>query len=283
VVRLIESLRRVLGDRSSTITPFLVGAIIVFAVFWWLSAIPWALTYLFVGKLVLADFVVEYLVFGLFVVMIPLFSVFVSTKLMKESKRGAYLLSLGITFLIAAVLISSFSVVFMPQLSAAGKKMSTFVAQNRSLEFHDYVANLTAFLNNNIDAAWDKPEMSLAIDKVLCRTLLDPYIMNASGVNLADLILFQGWGSCGEAAIVIDRLLHMAGYETRLGFFKGIDHEWAEAKYNGTWLIIDPWYIGNFVEAQNLRNAKSAFQNASGVEVRYQNGTTTDASHEHGY
>jgi hypothetical protein len=74
-----------------------------------------------------------------------------------------------------------------------------------------------------------------------------------------------------------------AGYEVRQAFFKNIDHQWAEVKYNGTWLIVDPWYIGNFVEAQSLKNVKPEFQQASGVEVQYSNGTRIDASHEHGY
>jgi len=102
-------------------------------------------------------------------------------------------------------------------------------------------------------------------------------------VTRADLIVYQGWGSCGQAALLIGELLQYAGYETRQAFFKGIDHQWAEVKHNGTWLIIDPWYIGNFVEAQNLRNIKPVFQEASGVEVRYSNGTMVDASREHGY
>jgi len=32
---------------------------------------------------------------------------------------------------------------------------------------------------------------------------------------------------------------------------QNIDHAWAEVKYNGTWLIIDPCYIGILKEAQN--------------------------------
>jgi hypothetical protein len=247
------------------------------------SAIPWAFTYLFIGNLIGASSSLEYIVLFLLVVAVSSVSALTSMKLMKNRIRRVIILSLIISLLSVFLLIASFSLVFMPQVAQAGNKINTFIAENRSLSLQSYVAKVTAFLNNNIGAAWDKPEASFAINRLVCYTLLDPYIMKIWGVTAADLIVYQGWGSCGEAAILIEELLHGAGYETRLAYFKGIDHEWAEAKYNGTWLIIDPWYIGNFVEAQSLKNAKPAFQKASGVEVQYENGTVVDASHEHGY
>jgi hypothetical protein len=82
---------------------------------------------------------------------------------------------------------------------------------------------------------------------------------------------------------LIEELLARAEYETRQASFKNIDHAWAEVKYNGTWLIIDPWYIGILKEAQNLKNLRPDFQNATGVIVQYPDGTTNDASKEHGY
>lgn len=114
-------------------------------------------------------------------------------------------------------------------------------------------------------------------------TFLDPYIMQIWGVTKSDVIVYQGWGTCEQAALLIEELLRRGGYQTRLARFVGIDHEWAEVKHNGTWLIVDPWYIGNFVEAQNLKYSRTAFQSALGVEVQYINGTWIDASHEHGY
>lgn len=77
--------------------------------------------------------------------------------------------------------------------------------------------------------------------------------------------------------------MHDAGYQTRDAYFRNIDHQWAEVNHNGKWLVIDPWYIGNLVEIQNLKNLKPEFQQASGVNVQYNNGTILDASHEHGY
>lgn len=247
------------------------------------SAIPWAFTYLFIGKLIGASLYLEYITLFLLVGAVSCVSVLASMKLMKNTTRRVFILSLIISLLSMFLLTVSFSVVFMPQAAQAGGKINTFIAENRNLSFQGYVANLTAFLNNNVDAAWDKPEASLAINRLVCYTLLDPYVMKIWGVTAADLIVYQGWGSCGEAAILIEELLHGAGYETRLAQFKGKDHEWAEAKYNETWVVVDPWYIGNFVEAQNLKNAKPEFQQASGVEVQYYNGSWIDASHEHGY
>ena len=112
--------------------------------------------------------------------------------------------------------------------------------------------------------------------------------MQICRVTEADLIVYQGWGSCGEAAILIEELLHLARYETRLAHFKEniIDHAWAEVRQNETWLIVDPWWLtsnGTLVEAINLRNLIPVFRNATGVEVQYPNGTVADASEEHGY
>ncbi len=171
----------------------------------------------------------------------------------------------------------------MPQVSLAGKKIDTFVAENANSSFQDYVSNISSFLHKNVGAAWDRPEAIFRIDNLVSYTLLDPYIMKAWGVTRADLIVYQGWGTCGQAALLIGELFQRAGYETRQAFFKGIDHQWAEVKHNGTWWIVDPWYIENLVQPINLRNLKPAFQKASGVEVQYTNGTRANASLEHGY
>jgi hypothetical protein len=78
--------------------------------------------------------------------------------------------------------------------------------------------------------------------------------------------------------------MHDSGYETRLAHFIGIDHEWVEVKNGTSWLIVDPWYIGNLVDIQTLRNTKHDFQKATGVEVQYYNSSAwVDASKEHGY
>jgi hypothetical protein len=268
--------------------------------YWQFSAIPWAFTYLLIGKTIgpnpsinLIDIVVgpnyflavafRYSVLLLLGVLVAFVSVFVTTKIMRNRALKALAFSLLITFLIMLSLSASFSVVFMPQVSQADKKIDVFVNENKGLSFQNYVADITVFLNDNVRQAYGKPEASFEINRPICSALLDSYIMKIYGVTAADLIVYQGWGSCEESAILIEELLHQAGYETRLAYFIGIDHEWAEVKYNGTWWIVDPWEIGNLVAAINLRNMRPAFQQATGVEVQYENGTLANASQEHGY
>jgi hypothetical protein len=245
------------------------------------SAISWKFAYLEIGKLVGPIPGLEFLVLILLVVPIILVSLRVSMKLKKNKKRiiCMFVLGLAMSFLI----LLSFSLVFMPRVSEAGKKIDMFIAENADLNFQGYIIKVSSFLDENVRGAYNKPEASFKIDNDISGTILDPFIMKIWGVTRADLIVYQGWGSCGQAAILIEQLLYGAGYETRRAHFKNIDHEWAEVKFNEKWLIIDPWYIGNFVEVQNLKNIRPEFLQASGVEVSYRNGTIVDASYEHGY
>jgi len=263
-------------------TPKLVtvsGIALVAVILLLFSRIPWAFTYLEVGRLIGPIPNLDAIFFALFVIAIPSVSFLASMKLKKNSTVWFFALNI----ILSSLIIFSFSIVCMPQVSLAGKKIDTFVTENADSSFQDYVSNVSSFLHNNVGSAWDRPEAIFRIDNWVSYTLLDPYIMKVWGVTRADLIVYQGWGTCGQAALLIGELFQLAGYETRQAFFKGIDHQWAEVKYNGTWWIVDPWYIGNLVQPQNLRNLKPAFQKASGVEVQYTNGTSTDASLEHGY
>jgi len=243
------------------------------------SRIPWAFTYLEVGKLIGPIPGLDTIFFALFAIAISLVSFLASMKLKKN--RTVWFLALNI--ILSSFIISSFSIVFMPQVSLAGKKIDTFIAENANSSFQDYTSNVSLFLHNNVGSAWDRPEAIFRIDNWVSYTLLDPYIMKVWRVTRADLIVYQEWGTCGQAALLIGELFQRAGYDTRQAFFKGIDHQWAEVKHNATWWIVDPWYIGNLVQPQNLRNLKPAFQKASGVKVHYTNGTSADASLEHGY
>lgn len=255
-----------------------------------LSAIPWSLTLLMVGRLTgpiqLGPIsLLLCLVLGLLVLLSALVSEVsfqVSKKLVKNGIR-LVILNLIISLIIIFLVISLFSLAFMSQASETGKKIDTFIAENANLGFQDYVNNVSSFLNNNVKSAYQKPEAIFKIDSLISRTFLDPYIMQICGATRGKVIIYQGWGTCEQAALLIEELLRRAEYQTRLARFIGIDHEWAEVKYNGTWLVVDPWYIGNFAETQNLKYNRTAFQNASGVEVQYPSGTWIDASHEHGY
>lgn len=258
-----------------------------------ISAMPWEFAYLQVGRLIGPILGLVFLVLILVVILLVpakilarlLNSMKHSTLrefwvIMKKKKTiGIIVLSLVMSFFI----MFSFSLVFMPQVSQAGEQIDRFIAENANLNLQDYVTNVSSFLNDNVRNAYNKPEAFFKIDIQISGTLLDPYIMQIWGVTRADLIVYQGWGTCGQAAILIEELLHDAGYETRQARFTNIDHQWAEVKNNGKWFIIDPWYIGNLVQAQNLKNLKPEFQQASGVRVKYWNGTTVDASLEHGY
>jgi len=85
---------------------------------------------------------------------------------------------------------------------------------------------------------------------------------------------------------VIEQLLHEFGYESRRAKFIGRDHEWAEVKNDeGKWQIADPEYITrerNLMDIGDL-GSDPRFQDASGVIVRFRNGTIVDMSEEHGY
>ena len=255
------------------------GVVVVAIILLLFSTIPWTFAYLEVGRHIGPIPGLDTIFFALFLTAIPLVSFLASTRLKKN--RTVWFFALNI--ILSSFIILSFSMVFMPQVSLAGKKIDTFLAENANSSFQDYTSNVTLFLNDNVGSAWDKPEAIFRIDNRVSYTLLDPYIMKAWGVTRADLIVYQGWGTCGQAALLIGELFQRAGYETRQAFFKGIDHQWAEIKHNGTWWIVDPWYIGNLVQPQNLRNLKPAFQKATGVKVQYTNGTSVDASLEHGY
>jgi hypothetical protein len=144
--------------------------------------------------------------------------------------------------------------------------------------------DLTSFLNSNLKSCYGKPEFLFKIDERLSANLLDPWMMKVSGADRADIILYQGWGACGQAAMLLQQVMHDSGYETRLAHFIGVDHEWVEVKNGTKWLIVDPWYIGNLVDTQTLLTVKPDFQRATGVEIQYYNESTWhNDSTDHGY
>lgn len=193
---------------------------------------------------------------------------------------GIVLSGLCVSFIVTF----AFSFILMSTVVQSGRKIDAFVAENSNESLQEYTANLTSFLNSHLKSCYNKPESLFKIDERLSATLLDPWIMNASGVNQADIILYQGWGACGQAAILLQQVMHDSGYETRLARFKGVDHEWVEVENDTKWLIVDPWYIGNLVDIQTLRTVKPDFQRATGVEIQYHNKSTwQDDSIDHGY
>lgn len=271
-------------DREKFPKQFFIGlltSVFVFTIFTIFTAIPWAFIYVEIGRCFGPYF-------GLALASLTLIGIFASTSIisynvlsrLKKATTRCIILTNFITTLLISLLLS---LIFIQRVSEADQKIAAFVAQNKSLNFPEYVASISSFLNVNIKNAYRKPEDLFKIDNHIYSTPLGAYLTQKFGITRASIIVYQGWGTCGQAAILIEELLARAGYETRQAHFKNIDHAWAEVKYNETWLIIDPWYIGNLIEIQNLKTLRPQFQNATGVIVQYRNGTTTDASQEHGY
>jgi hypothetical protein len=257
-------------------------AIITFFLFTILIALPWVFILIEIGRFVgpYPSLILTILIFIIELICIPIISYKTLAKLKKNTTKWIITTNLIIALIIALLLFS----LFAQRISEAHQKIETFVIQNNELEFHEYVTAVCSFLDSNVKNAYKKPEALFKIDESIYSPIsLGKYVTQQLGFTRADIIVYQGWGTCGQAAILIEELLARAGYETRQANFKNIDHAWAEVKYNGTWLIIDPWYIGILKEAQNLKNLRPEFQNATGVIVQYPDGTTYDASQEHGY
>ncbi len=200
----------------------------------------------------------------------------------RQKKRVMTVIIAGLvmSFLITAVV----SIPMMSEVRERGKKIDVFVAHNSAENLPLYVQNLTDFLNQNLNNSYNRKEATFEIDSKLSQTLIDPFIMNLWSVTTADIILYQHWGSCGQAAILLSQVMHESGLETRIAHFKGIDHAWAEVNNGTNWLIIDPWYIGNMIDISTLRNVKPEFDEATAVEVQsFSNTEWVDASKEHGY
>ncbi|MEM3766497.1 MAG: transglutaminase domain-containing protein [Candidatus Bathyarchaeia archaeon] len=254
---------------------------LVISTFTFITAIPWAFIHIEIGRFTEPhlSLIFSILILASIIICIPIIIQTILTKHKKNTAKSKILTNFIFAFLIILLLSSLFAL----RVSDASQKIEAFITQNKNLDFYEYVEAVSSFLNRNVKNAYRKPEAIFRIDNDIYSSLLGAYLTQQLGLTRASIIVYQGWGTCGQAAILIEELLARAGYETRQAHFKNIDHAWAEAKYNGTWLIIDPWYIGNLIEIQNLKTLRQEFQNATGVIVQYRNGTTTDASQEHGY
>jgi len=151
------------------------------------------------------------------------------------------------------------------------------------------VGRVVNYVDAHLNNSYCKPEEIFELDNYL--TWFDNIILSLEDFERAHIILYQGWGSCGQYAIVVEYLLRKLDFDTRIARFKKIDHAWAEIKINGVWYIVDPWYIGKYSESKYAPLLTSAyelaslspFKNGGGVLVQYHNGTIVDAGKEHGY
>ena len=178
-------------------------------------------------------------------------------------------------------------------LWSAGSKIDTAIIDARSLlkshnaSIEHAVQRVTNFVDREVKNSYRRPfESMFEIDNLLGP--LNYYILNLFGFERAHVVVFQGWGSCGQYAIVTEYMLRNLGFDTRRARFIDRDHAWAEIRINGTWFIVDSWFIAHsfnnsiLVPAQLLATVEK-FKADKGVLVTYPNGTITDASPEHGY
>jgi len=215
------------------------------------------------------------------------------TRLMTENEYADYLKGRNkketklviIGLCLSVLIILGLCAGFINDAQQNSKTIDEFVYKNENESLSNYVGNLTNFLYAHLQCCYNKPEMLYKTSEIFdWYSLFSSWMLSKSGVNQADVILVHGWGACGEAAIVLEQIMHDSGYQTRLAEFKDADHEWAEVKNGTQWLIVDPWYLGNLVNIQTLKNLNSESQHASGVQVQYYGSTTwIDDSKDHGY
>ena len=182
------------------------------------------------------------------------------------------------------LLVISLSYVFLVQIQQVDE-IDDFITENAGVDLPSFVENIDAFYRQNIKISYNNMGALLEIDNYVWNGIIDYQFMKIMGITRADLIVYQGWGSCGQIAIVIEELLHKFGSESRRAKFIGIDHEWAEVNYNGKWQIVDPGYITQEQTLMDIGDLGSdlRFSGASGVTVRFRNGTIFDMSVNYGY
>ena len=209
----------------------------------------------------------------------------VHLSLNKISSRRMQILA--ILTLITTLLLTDVVTIYAT-LTQPKKEATSFISEIGSLPLEEAVYRIRGFIDRRVKPSYRQPEAALELDNSLRGLfVIDYYLVYLAGFDEAHVILYQGFGSCGQYAILMRYFLSMLGYETRLARFKGRDHEWAEAEVNGSWYIVDPWYIelcsGKRLTPIGELGSLEEFKNAQGVIVYYLNGTEIDAGYEHGY
>ncbi|GEM_PF-5014094 len=178
------------------------------------TIIPWAFIYLEIGRYSgpwLASALTS-LVFTLMSICTTIFSFKSIRKIKKNTMKWTIFTNLIITLIIIFLLF----LLFTQQALETHQKIDTFITQHQNMEFHQYVSEVCSFLNNNVKNAYKKPEACFKIyESIYSPISLGKYVTQQLGFTRADIIVYQGWGTCGQAAILIEELLAKAGYETR--------------------------------------------------------------------
>ncbi|MCW4006851.1 MAG: hypothetical protein NWF04_09735 [Candidatus Bathyarchaeota archaeon] len=189
-----------------------------------------------------------------------------------------------LSILICAVLYLAPLIVFLPQVTAVGANIDQFVTENEKTNLPDIITHLRNFLtDNNYQCSWEKNESVFEIDRFVFTNYVDKLLVESFGISRGDLILFQGWGACGQTAILTEEILSKCGYETRRASFLGLDHSWAEVMYNGNWTIVDPGWSKSVVDIHNLGEYYPEYRLATGVKIIFANGTIINEYLEYGY
>ena len=179
-------------------------------------------------------------------------------------------------------------------LSSVERNMGVFTISTQSAcnsNITCTIERIIQYIDSRLGWSWSNPMSALEIDNML--SPIDYWFLGMLGFTQAHVILWQGWGSCGEHAVVTAYLLHRLGYTVRVAHFNDIDHTWAEVYVNGSWYIVDPWYIGGVYEKQYQGNkylvpieVLASLKDFSGdhkVLCGYLNGTEVDCTSEYGY
>jgi len=156
--------------------------------------------------------------------------------------------------------------------------------QDISNNHAEFIEKIVGYVNISLNSSWNKPQAVLEINNMLSRT--DYAVLRWLDFDIAHVVFFQKWGSCGEYAIATTYLLNSLGFKVRIAHFTNIDHSWAEVRLNNSWYIVDPWYIGLRYDNHLLipvEKLASLFVGNHTVIVTYLNGTQINASKEHGY
>jgi len=214
----------------------------------------------------------------------------INSQLLTGFLRRYFVYSLVVFFIVLSLEISLAYVL----LSPVERDMNEFTTSIRSVCDSDVTCTteiITHYIDSRLNWSWNNPMSALEIDNML--SPIDYWLLGRLGFTQAHVILWQGWGSCGEHSIVTAYLLHRLGYTVRVARFNNIDHTWAEVYVNGSWYIVDPWYIGIIYEEQyqgnqhlvpiNVLASLKDFLGNHRVLCEYLHGVEMDCTSEHGY
>ncbi|MFZ7137762.1 MAG: hypothetical protein ACOWW1_05030 [archaeon] len=247
-----------------------------------ITASPFWFSFLIIGQFL--GVYVGFFVLAVILIVAPilLFLIFFPKKNVNENAvqktgKGLRTKTVVLSVIIAFLIVSLLDVAVLGLVSTS--KRDEFVNQNQGEDLETLVDTIHAFLKSNLTNCYNEPEGAFKIDNYVCVSIFDSEIMKLYGLTRADIILFHGWETCGQTAVVTSQLLSDLGFDARRARWIGRDHEWAEVIYNGEWVTFDQM-LGYLKEIGDLG---TRYIELTGVEVQYQNGTIIDMSAEHGY